>query len=207
MPAQFTQQPPPAPLESPPLAERFLLESPVVAMIAALAICFIAMWILSRAGRRRLGLAVAGLGVALAAGAYLASEMVETPREELKARTRALIAAAAEADRTALTDLLADSVQVTITAGGIRLGDLDKPGVISRVEDYMQGAYAIEEWSLPTLQAVADGPEVGRTQLRIVVTPQATRFPTGSWWLIHWERIGDRWQAAEIELLSVNRGP
>lgn len=204
MPAQFAQQPPPPSLPSPPLAERLLLENPVPAVLAALAAGFIAMWLLRRAGRKRLGLVIAGAGVLIAAAAYLVGEAVETPREALKARTRALVAAVAEVDTAALDDLLDRSVTVQLRGGGIQLGDLDKSAIIARTEGYMGGAYAVESWSIPTLQAAADGPEVGRTQLRVVVTPEATRFPTGSWWAIYWEWIDGRWRAVEIELLSVN---
>jgi hypothetical protein len=207
MPAQLAPQSPPPTLPSPPLAERLLLENPVPAVLVALAAGFIAMWMLRRAGRKRTNLAAAGAGVALAAVAFAVGRMVETPREALKARTRALVEAVAEADSAALDDLLDRSVQVTLSGGGIRLGNLDKREIIARAEDYMRGSYAVESWSVPTLQAAADGPEVGRTLLRVVVTPEATRFPTGSWWAIDWERIGGAWRAVEIELLRVNRGP
>lgn len=207
MAAQIPQQTPPPPLPSAPMADRLLLENPVPAVLVALAAGFLAMWLLRRAGRRRLALAAAGAGIALAAVAFLVGRMIETPREALKDRTRALVEAAAEVDTAALDDLLDRSVRVRLTGGGIRLGELDKGGVIARAEDYMSGAYAVESWSVPTLQAAADGPEVGRTQLRVVVTPEATRFPTGSWWAIDWELIDGKWRAVEIELLRVNRGP
>ena len=207
MPAQLAPQPPPPSLPAPPLLDRLLLENPVPAVLVALAAGFILMWLLRRAGRRRLAFAAAAAGIALAAAAFLAGSTIHTPREALKARTRALVAAAAEVDASALDDLLDRSVRVTLTAGGIRLGELDKAGVIARTEDYMRGAYAVESWSVPTLQAAADGPEVGRTLLRVVVTPEATRFPTGSWWAIDWELIGGEWRAVEIELLRLNRGP
>src|SRR5690606_7184907 len=56
MAAQIPQQTPPPPLPSAPLADRLLLENPVPAVLVALAAGFIAMWLLRRAGRRRLAL-------------------------------------------------------------------------------------------------------------------------------------------------------
>lgn len=206
MPAQLTPQQPPPPLPPAPLADRLLLESPVPAILAALAIGFIAMWMLWRGGRRRWGLAAAGLGVAAAAACFMLARMVETPREALKARTRALVEAVVETDRAAMDDVLDRSVRVTLSGAGLRLGDLDKAAVMDRAKQDMTGRYAVERWSLPTLQAAADGPEVGRTLLRITVTPEATRFPTSSWWAIDWELIGGRWRAVEIELLQVDGG-
>ncbi|MFG0283069.1 MAG: hypothetical protein ACF8R7_01485 [Phycisphaerales bacterium JB039] len=205
MAAQLTQQEPPPSLPTAPLADRLLLDNPVPAVLALLAAGLIGLWLLRRAGRGRLGLAAGGAGVALAIAAYVAATVIETPREALKGRTRALIGAVAEVDTRALDDLLDGSVQVRLTGAGIRLDALGKGEIIGRAEEYMTGAYAVDEWSVTSLQAVADGPEVGRTQVRVRVIPEATRFPTSSWWAVDWELIGGAWRAVEIELLQVQR--
>ena len=203
--AQITQQEPPPPLPPAPLPDRLLLEHPLPAVLVLLLGGLIALWVLRRAGKLRFGLAAGGAGVALAIAAYVLATLVERPRETLKAQTRALIGAVAEVDRRALDELLDGSAQVRLTGAGIRLDALGKGEIIGRTEEYMAGAYAVEEWSVMSLQAVADGPEVGRTQVRVRVIPEATRFPTSSWWAVDWEKIGGAWRVVEIELLQVQR--
>jgi hypothetical protein len=52
------------------------------------------------------------------------------------------------------------------------------------------------------------GPRVARTQILVEVDPEATRFPTLSWWRVDWRRDGPEgeageWTAYEIEPLAL----
>lgn len=98
-------------LDSPPMLEHLLLESPWAVMV----VCVVMAAMLFSAGGRRKnkGVQAGGLGaLALAVGVFLLAKGVTTGREQLILDTQALVAATAPLDNAALDRLLDPSAVV-----------------------------------------------------------------------------------------------
>lgn len=145
---------------------------------------------------------VAGVLVALAGGVYLLSTLVTTEREVLLQRTEALIAATARVDDAALRDTLTEDALLR-TSGAIErvLRSIDgRAGIIDGARQNLQGRYRITEWEILDRQATIDGPNVGRTLIRVGADADGISRTHYSWWRLHWERGPDgRWRCFEIE--------
>ena len=191
----FNDQPPPAALPGSPLFDRLVLERPLVLLVALCAAAGFTLMVAIARDQRRAGATIAALLLLAAAGVFVLSALVQTPREALAARTRTLIAALATVDTPALDDLLADNA---VMRYAFARGGIGKDAIITHVQRYLGADYALASHSVREMQATLDGPRVGRTQVRVRAISRAGPRLT-SWWLLDWTRGDDQaWRVTQI---------
>ncbi|HYE02889.1 MAG TPA: hypothetical protein VD963_06610 [Phycisphaerales bacterium] len=189
----------PAPLPPAPALARLFLENPWPAW-AALAVAAVTAYVLWNQARRRAGaLAAAGLGL-LGAALWSLAAVVVTPREELAARTRELVAVVAAGDAARLASFLTEDM--TASAGPLG-GTLTRERVLGEVAGAPSRGWRLETYRVLEVRAAVDAPHAGRTHARVRVTPEATGTPIISWWRLHW-RAGPEgaWRLETAELLG-----
>lgn len=202
----FLQAPAVEALPAAPALERFLFEQPwpLIALLALVAI--IALLAFRARGQIRRGLAVAAVPLVLAGGVYLLASRVVTDREAILLQTRELIDSTARADTAALARILSDSATLR-SEGAIRrvLPPVRDTGeILKQVDRYLAGQFVISHVSLPDRQAALDGPNTGRSQVRVAVESDTFSRTHYSWWRLHWERDTDgTWRCFEIEPLWI----
>lgn len=187
------------PLPQAPLFERVLLESPWPAVVLLLLAALVLFLVLNARAKLKPAL-LAGACVLLAAvGCYVVSVLVETPREKIKAGTRALVAATAEANRSELDRLLGDDLTMRVTRVP---PTADKHMTMDLVEAILGKQYRVNDHSILEMQATIDGPRLGRTQVRVRVGSEYGSIP--SWWRLDWELGADgQWRVRRIEALWI----
>lgn len=206
--ADFFSLATPAPLPRGPLWERLLLEDPL-GLVAGLVLgAVVAFVVLNRRGRARSGAAAAGGLLVLAAGAWLAAHLVETPREAMTRQTVALVGAAAKVNAAALDRLLADDARLYSRFGfpapRVPTAGLAKAEIIRQVRASLGEDWPIREHSIREVQASLDSPTSGRSQVLVQATGDRFNFPFPSWWLIHWRKdAAGGWRAVSIEPLEI----
>jgi hypothetical protein len=183
-------------LPASPLAARWLLEQPLplVGFLGAGAI--LAWFVLNRSGKNRAALGVAGGLFALAAGVYVLASVVQTTRELLIDRTRALVDHVTKVDVAAIAPMLDESFTV-------RYWGYDRQKTLDEVAREMSSRAAVKDYQINQALAAVDGPNVARTQVHVRATLANSPYgvPIGSWWLLHWqkdERDGV-WRVVELE--------
>jgi hypothetical protein len=197
-------------LPGPPIVQYYLLENPwpAVAALGGAAVLVVAV------GRSRLApkvfLGVVAALVVLAAGVWTASTLVQTPRERVIERARDLVDAVAKGDMAGAARVLhPDAVLRAFftSRDGIELND-----ILRRVSEMKDGVYRLHSHRVKQVQTEFLGPRVARTQILVEVDPEATRFPTLSWWRVDWRNDGPEggpvagsgeWTAYEIEPLAL----
>ncbi len=198
------RDPTPPAIPDPPLIEHYLFESSWGLAIGLVAIALALWFTLRRAGKDKPAFA-AGLGGVLCAGGVLAlASAITTAREEVAARTRELIAAVARADADAVDRMLGDRLSVRL---GSAMMPWDRDAVLLRVRRDLGGIYKLKD-GVATIRSLRASGEASPlvTQCRVTVTPEATAFPTGSWWKITWRRDGPSgpWLVSEIDLQQID---
>lgn len=205
--AQFASTPDPAPIPDPPFLPHLLFESPWTTLLACTALGLAAFFALRRSGRDRHALIALVAALATGAGLYALATLVKTERELAQEQTLTLIAAVARADSAAVGNLLAPRVSVRIV-GVLTPWSTDE--VIQHVQQDMNGRFALKDRaaSVRSMRACSDNDDAIRTQCRVTVTPEATAFPTGSWWLLTWRRTTTgAWRVTDIDLQQVDGLP
>lgn len=189
-PISFTRLP------DPPWLEHALLESPWLLVGGLVSSGVVVLVLLNRAGRARTGVLIA-LGTILVGAALAAlSAAVQTAREDLAARTRALVEVALRNDQAALELVLGAGMVFDVLGDVARNGKDAAMGLVARYVPL----YPLRSSAVTDLRAVEDGPDTGRSQFQLVVVPEATRFPHASWWTITWRRGGDgAWRVWSIK--------
>jgi hypothetical protein len=203
--AQISRRDPtPAPIPDPPLVEHYVFESPWGLAIGVVALGLAGWFTLRRADRPRWA-GIVALGSAAAAGLVLAlAATITTAREEVVLRTRELIAAVARADADAVGTMLGERLSVRI---GTVVLPWDRDAVVLRVRRDLAGMYRLKDGSATIRSMRASGAESPLvTQCRVTVVPEATAFPTGSWWRMTWRRegVGGPWLVSEIDLQQID---
>lgn len=197
-------------LPGPPFLEHYVFENPWV-LIAALAAALVA---LVAFGRTRLKtpvfLTLAGTCVVLAISVYASARLVATPRELVVARTGDLVGAVARGDVSAARAVLSDDAILLAFFTSSSGDDID--GVLRRVAQMKSGSYQVRSYDIREVQVQFLGPRVARTQILVRVEPEATRFPSFSWWRVDWRSDAPgEWKAYEIQPLALpgidNAGP
>ncbi|MDX2016295.1 MAG: hypothetical protein SFY95_01490 [Planctomycetota bacterium] len=189
--------PDPAPLPTGPLWERWLLESPWPTAGLLVLAGLVAFALLNRAGRAGAAIASALTALALGAGVIVLANIVTTEREALRARSFSIVAAVAARDQALVGTLLAPNARLTKWP----LALTGRDAIVERVGSVP----AIHEWALLEAQASLDGPAVGRTQIKLRITPDQTRAPNLSWWRLDWQRDAQgQWVVIQIEPLAVH---
>ena len=191
--------PSPAPLPQSAWLVRLLLEQSgwPAAFLALLGLCI--FLVLNHRGDGR-AFRVLGLWLLAAAALWGLGRAVETTGETLTRRTRALVAAVAKIDASAIGEILAPSASLQ---GRLQGSPLDREALIDRVKIAMAAQYSLAGWAVLEVQAHASAP--GRAQTMCLVRAE----PMGgginfSWWLLDWERGADgAWRATRIEPLAI----
>lgn len=173
--------PTPPPLDPGPLWSRLLLETPWYAVGLLLVAAVLCYAILNRRGKFSQGITAAGVLLVIAAAMVGVAEIVETPRERMKAAAERLIGSVAEANTATLTTVLADDARLVYFAAP---QGLNKADIVALVDDKFRGEYRVNEWSILESQATMDGPSVGRVQLKVRVVAAEWNVPNLSWWRI-----------------------
>lgn len=189
-----------------PLLERFLFEQPLLPIAVLVLLALIAAIAFAGRNQRRRGLIVAGVLVAVAAGVYLASMLVTTERETLLERTEVAIGSVALLDVGTMREVLTEDLYLR-TAGAIARLQPSVEGrteIIDLAERRLKGSYHVTDWKILDRQATIDGPNLGRTLVRVGVDADGISRTHYSWWRLHWERGPDGvWRCFELEPLWI----
>lgn len=201
----FEPEPSALPAIEPPSAwSHAVFEEPMMAMIVVGLIGVVVVLIFRSRGqlqRGLIGLGVAGLAVG---GLWMTSTMVQTDRELVSDRARALVVAVAVGDRMGMSGLMGDGVVVQSRFASAKGRDR----VIALAAARVPGL--VESVSVSEIQADFPGPRVGRTMVKVRV--DGSYVPSSSWWMIHWEwgewgergdESDDGWVAVYIEPLWI----
>ncbi len=143
--------------------------------------------ILSRAGRRAIGVKLATVLTAIGAIVWVVGRVVETPAEVLGSRTHALVGFIAKANTAAATPMLDDAV---VIKGGSFANSTDKQSTLDRVRVLLGTVYPIKEWAILESQAHVDGLSQARTRVLVRSQSDAGLGINFSWWLLTWKRNG-----------------
>jgi hypothetical protein len=200
-------------LPSPGVLERWLLESPWVLMGVLAVLGLLALLALRRAGRPQAGAGAMIVALTLAGVAFAVATLITTERERLAARTLDMVALVASARTGELSDYLEPGARV-VSVLGIPT-PTGRESLLESVRRYPGELFPIREHSTSAVQAVQDGANTARTQLRVwvrIAKEQAFYdVPTGSWWRINWRRDPGTgpgqwgpWRVTTIELLQLD---
>ena len=190
--------PSPAPLPDGPWVVRMLLEESgwPAAFLALLGLCV--FLVLNHRGDPR-AYRVLGLGLLVACALWGLGRAIETTREVLARRTRALVAGVAKADAAVIRDMLAPSATLV---GRLPGSPLDREGLMDRVQVAMAAQYSLSGWAVLEVQAHESGQGRAQTMCLVRAEPRGGGI-NFSWWLIDWERTGETWRATRIEPLAI----
>lgn len=202
LPGQLPVSHPPPPLPSPPFLERMLFEQPFGLVAGFILLSVVLLYVLRRSGHARQGYQAAFLAVLLAVATWLTADKVHTPREQMASATASLVDATATVDEASLRRLLSETLRFysrySSPGPAIPRDGTDRETLIVVIRKYLKDLYSIKEHSAQEIQAVEDGPGMGRTQVRVRVLIEG--IPNVSWWLIHWRRDDQgTWRATTIE--------
>ncbi len=188
---------------APPL-DAWLFENPFWLVTALAAFAALALIVGLRRGRPRQGALIGAALALLAAGAFAAGHLVETPRETITARSGQLVQATAAADNTAMRDLL--HPDVALRPGGIKFIPeiTGRERLLALVGDRIPRA--VERVVVLETRAGLDGPRVGRTQVRLRAFGPGGQLYGHSWWRLDWQEHQGQWTAVGIEPLWVQGG-
>lgn len=186
------------PLPGSPFMARFLFENPWPGMIALALSAVVVFVILNQRGRLLQGAALAGGLAGLAGVVWLTARLVETPREALRARTSALIAAVLRGDDARMREILEPEAVAYFpeAPGGVRILDW--------VPSNLTETYRIREWAILEEQSSLDGPGTARTQFHVRVSADDSGLPYLGWVRFNWREDPEGWKVRSVE--EVARG-
>jgi len=192
----------PAPLPSAPIMESLLFEKPLILGGLLLIAALVAAVRLNSLGRLKQALGIGLLLAALSATIFILAANVETDRERMESRTRKLIGAVSRAETAQIEAMLDDSCRLSaplITAIS------DKRGILHLVETNFKpsGTFAVKEAAVLEMQASKDGPNVGRTQVKVRASGTSGGVSV-SWWRLDFQLVReDEWTVVGITALDV----
>ena len=185
---------------------------PVVNLALALAVSgVVVMLVARRQGKAIVGTRLMLAGLALACVTLVLGYTVTTQREVLRARTRELVECTATARTSDLRDLLTEQTRIgayNAAFAGVRGRDEVLDAVRAKIAEF--GPLASHE--IGPVQAIVDGTNIARTQVRVWVKPrkdlQYTGGAIGMWFRIEWRRAGedgsDPWRASVITVMQID---
>jgi hypothetical protein len=203
-PGRAVQRPPVPALPDPPALERYLLEDPFYPVLLLIVAGVVLFFWLNQAGRGRQALLAAAACLAGAGAMFTLATLVTTTRETLLARTESLVGAVGRADTAAISAMLGPDVRATVLSAP---QEWNKEAILRQVESNLGpgGRWAVKEAEVVAAAAAVDGPNTGRTQVRVRVTLEALGLPSLSWWRLHWRRDSDgAWRVTGIDVLEVD---
>ncbi len=195
------------PLPARPFFSHLFFENPMPLVGLLLVASLVSFFALNARGRVQLG-AIAGLLLAtLAGGFYSLGRAVKTDLEALDDESERLVGAAARVDVRALGEVLAPDVKIETA---LKSGEIPeargREAVLDAVRRTLGGAFVVKEHAILETQATLDGPQVGRTQVRVRATPSGGMYevPVFSWWRLDWRRTPEgEWKSTAIEPLAI----
>lgn len=186
-------------LPSPPFLGHLLFESPwpaIIVLVFAAVVVFITS---NQKARARSGLLMAGGLVAIAIAIWFSAHFVMTTREDLRARTFALIGAVIRVDIPKANEYLDPEAVAYFPEepSGIRILDWVTPN--------LSGQYRVHEWAVLDQQASIDGPTSARTQFRVRVTAEQSSLPYIGWVRFNWRKDAEgQWRVKSVEEIARN---
>lgn len=193
--------PDPAPLPSPPLFERFVLEQPwypaIVLVLGAIVVGMSARHAGRKGGPWAFGLAVLAIVV------MLTGSLVETPREKMVSAARRLVDAVATLQHERMDAELHESVSLELPW----LGTLKKREIHERVDELLGDRYALHEHDIIALRSARDGANVGRVQVKVRAIAKDFGVPHFSWWNLDYREDAGVWRVVGIRPISMSMEP
>ncbi len=181
------------------LIDQWVFESPIPLALGCLGLAVIAFGILRTTQHaKRIGVPILILGLMLAGAILLAGFLVTTDAERLKAQSRALVVATANADESTLEPLLDEQVRVQTRF----VSQSGKARILALASS--RASPIIESVSVKEVRVGLYGPQVARTQIKVKV--QGDMIPPLSWWTLDWTRPSpesDDWVVTHIEPLWI----
>jgi hypothetical protein len=192
----------PAPLPDGPLFDKLLFENPIILgglLLIAGAVVFV---LLNNRGRLKHAIGIALALALLGAAVFILANAVETDREKMATRTRKLIGAVSRAEIAQVEAMLDESCRLSAP---LITSLSDKRAIVQLVQSNFApgGVRTIKEAAVLEIQASKDGPDVGRTQVKV----RATGMNGGislSWWRLDFQKAGEGpWTVVGIEALDI----
>ena len=198
--------PPPTPLPHAPAFAHYLLESPWLLSVAAIAFAVIGATLLSTRGRPRSSRLAAIAGVTAAVLMISTAGIIDTPREVMMRSAKQLISSTAAGDAQAVEAMLTPDAVLYLPPSTVRH---DHAAIVQRVRTHFSkgGLWAVSACRVTDIQACEDAPGRGRVQVKVAATPAGMGGTFPSWWRIDFERGSDEeWRVSGISLLSLPPG-
>ena len=187
----------PPDLPPPPFFDRYVLESPWLVGVVLVALAVVAAY---GARGKKWSLPVAGGLAALGAAVIAAGMLVTTPREQVQADARELVAAVAAADAGRTGALLHPDVRMVYFLSGP--DGIGRDEILNLVRNELGGRYRVSEAIVREVQVQLLSPASARAQLRVTVT-SASGIPNLPFWRIDWRLQGGQWRAVGIQPLAI----
>ena len=192
-----------ASLPAPPLPARILFESQVAAPLGAAAVGLVLVAALARQGKTtaaRIALAVAAVGIVALA---LSNWTVTTPREQLEARTLALVDAVAINDAATVEDMLSKRLVLRVNSNEAEIRD-PRALVLAEMGNVQQ---AIESHNAKAVASITDTAISGRVRfsVRASIKGGGINFTV---WLTEWRKDPDGvWRLYGLDWKKLNGQP
>jgi hypothetical protein len=181
-------------IANPPMLESLLFESGLLIAVAVFGIGVIIAIVLSKTAKNKQAIIAATVGLLLAAGVFVTSTLVVTPREHIAIHLESLVYAVAEADAETLNELLHESVRVRTRFGGATNRD-----AVVRLAT-TRAAPAVTNVRVTETKVGLSGKRTARSLVKVKADSEG---PLGSsWWMIDWSRADEQtsaWVATHIE--------
>ena len=194
-------------LPDPPALAHYFLENPWPVAIAAAVTGVVVSILARRQAKAAAGTRVMFAGIALACAVLLLGYIVTTEREVLRQRTRELADSAAAGRTVNLQEFLTEQARIA-PFSPVYAGARGRDDILRDVRAQFERFGPLETYKLGPVQAIVDGPNVARTQVRVWAKPrknaQILGMASGFWVRIDWrrEREAGPWIAGAITIMQ-----
>ncbi|MEM9662585.1 MAG: hypothetical protein AAF937_09770 [Planctomycetota bacterium] len=186
-----------------PFYEAWLFENPLPLTLALMGLGIALLMLFFRLGKAKQGGLICAVALVLAAGAFAAGRIVETPRETLAESTGRLVDATAGGDGVIMRELLNEGV--TLDGGRYKFIPTitGREPLVTRAEALPRDVVRVV---VLETRAGLDGPNVARTQVRLWAFGPGDQLYGHSWWGLDWQQRDGAWTAVGIEPLWIQGG-
>ncbi|MCK4872239.1 MAG: hypothetical protein KAS72_05905 [Phycisphaerales bacterium] len=187
-------------LAKPPALVHYTLENPVPVGVGLLALAVILLFAANRLGRLRKGLPIVGGVLAISVLIFVLAAVIETGRERVTDRTRALIDLIALGDDAKVGLILSEDVSFHIG----RYPRMHRKKLILRLIRHVRARDLIASHSVRDVRAEQSSPTRATTQVLVHAVTTYSGIPTPTWWQIQWQREPDgAWRVTEMHWLTL----